>query len=447
MLIYGCSWAFCFVCPQSLFLHSMLSLQLRLERTSPGSPDLRLAVVSPFLDRSHGTERVLAEQLERLAFHHGCEIHLYSQHVADLAVSQPHAAHTSDSGVILWHKVPSTRGPYILQYLAWILLNQCLRRWDKFFRRLSFDLILSPGVNCFDADVVFVHAVFRRFLELWRQEESSASLGFFRNLHRRLYYALITYLERRVYRNQAVALAAVSRRTAGQLASYFHRRDVLVIPNAVDSGNFSRMRRVARRSESRAHWRFRGDDFVLLLIGNAWHAKGLVTVLEAVAGLRELPLQLIIVGSDAPDPFQQIARRLGVLDCCHWEKPDSDVIRFYAAADLYVSPSREDPFGLPVAEAMACGLPVITSGHAGVSERMRDGVDGFILRDPHDTRTLAVLVRKLFGSAQLREQIGQAAAEAAQDWTWDRNAAAVWEMLQKAKARKVSALTVPAKSV
>ena len=118
---------------------------------------MRLAVVSPFLDRSHGTERVLVEQLERLAFHHGCEIHLYSQHVADLAVSQPHAAHTSGSGVILWHKVPSTRGPYILQYLAWILLNQCLRRWDKFFRRLSFDLVLSPGVNCFDADVVIVH--------------------------------------------------------------------------------------------------------------------------------------------------------------------------------------------------------------------------------------------------------------------------------------------------
>ena len=211
---------------------------------------------------------------------------------------------------------------------------------------------------------------------------------------------------------------------------------MLVIPNAVDSGNFSRVRRVARRSESRAHWRFRGDDFVLLLIGNAWHAKGLVTVLEAVAGLRELPLQLIIVGSDAPDPFQQIARRLGVLDRCHWEKPDSDVLRFYAAADLYVSPSREDPFGLPVAEAMACGLPVITSGHAGVSEMIQDGLDGFILRDPHDSQTLAALITRLFSSAELRERIGEAAVEAVQSWSWDRNAAAVWELLKKVASQK-----------
>lgn len=408
---------------------------------------MRLAVVSPFVDRSHGTERVLAEQLERLAFQYGCEIHLYAQRVADLTITDPRSKDTPDSGVIFWHKVPSVPGPHVLQYLSWTSFNHILRRWHRLFGGRSFDLVFSPGINCLDADVVLVHAVFQRFRELWREEESSASPGFLRNLHRRMYYSLITYAERCLYTKPQVDLAAVSNRTAGQLASYFHRQDVLVILNGVDTAGFSRTARAARRLEARANWKFGDNDFVLLLIGNAWHAKGLVTVLETLSILPELRLHLIVVGSDDAAPFRQIARQLGVLERCHWEKPHPDVLRFYAAADLYVGPSREDPFGLPVAEAMACGLPVITSCNAGVSERMRDGVDGFILRDPHDTRTLAVLVRKLFGSAQLREQIGQAAAEAAQDWTWDRNAAAVWEMLQKAKARKVSALTVPAKSV
>jgi len=72
---------------------------------------LRLAVVSPFVDRRHGTERALAEVLERLARNEHCEIHLYAQRVEDLAVAQPHGADPRDSGAIIWHKVPSTPGP------------------------------------------------------------------------------------------------------------------------------------------------------------------------------------------------------------------------------------------------------------------------------------------------------------------------------------------------
>jgi len=51
------------------------------KRTLPGYADLRLAVVSPFVDRRHGTERALAELLERLATKEHCEIHLYAKQV------------------------------------------------------------------------------------------------------------------------------------------------------------------------------------------------------------------------------------------------------------------------------------------------------------------------------------------------------------------------------
>ena len=57
-----------------------------------GYSDLRLAVVSPFVDRRHGTERALAELLERLAGDYGCEIHLYAQRVEDLHISDPKLA-------------------------------------------------------------------------------------------------------------------------------------------------------------------------------------------------------------------------------------------------------------------------------------------------------------------------------------------------------------------
>jgi len=174
----------------------------------------------------------------------------------------------------------------------------------------------------------------------------------------------------------------------------------------------------------------------LLLIGNDWRAKGLDTILRALAALRELPIRVIAAGDDSPDSFRETARSLGILERCRFERPREDVLDFYAAADLYVSPSREDSFGLPVAEAMACGLPAITSIFAGVSSFLHDGVDSFILRDAHDAKTLATMIRTLYQKAERRSRMGQAAAKASLEWTWDRNTAEVWELLRNAAVKK-----------
>ena len=112
---------------------------------------------------------------------------------------------------------------------------------------------------------------------------------------------------------------------------------------------------------------------------------------------------------------------------------------FYAAADLYVSPSREDSFGLPVLEAMACGLPVITSTFAGVAELITNEIDGFILRDPSDSQALAQLLERLYIDESLRNRISEAATRTAEKWTWDRNAAEIWELLKCAAGKKIAA--------
>jgi glycosyltransferase involved in cell wall biosynthesis len=398
---------------------------------------LRIAVVSPFVDRRHGTERALAEVVERLARDYGCEIHLYAQRVEDLSISDPRAARSKESGVIFWHKVPSILGPHVVQFLAWMFLNGFLRWWHTAFGRAPYDLVLSPGINCLDPDVVIVHALFHRLKELAREEnqDRAAQAGFFRRLHRRVYYGLLTKLERRTYSHPRVALAAVSKRTAGLLKGYFHREDVCVIPNGVDTRNFSMAARLARRAESRRRRGFSEEDFVLLLIGNDWHNKGVPCILEAMAALRALPIRSLMAGNDDAEPFRARAEELGVEDRCRWEVSSADVLDFYAAADVYVSPSREDSFGLPVAEAMACGLPTITSVCAGVADYIDDGVDGVVLRDPRDTQTLAELIERLQTQPDLRDSLGDAASKTIQEWGWNRNAAAVWELLKHAKSK------------
>jgi glycosyltransferase involved in cell wall biosynthesis len=400
---------------------------------------LRLAVVSPFVDRRHGTERALAELLERLARDHQSEIHLYAQHIEDLSVDCSGPGSSPGWGTIAWHKVPALPGPHLLRFVFWFFLNPFCRCWDRWVHDIRCDLVVSPGINCLDANVVIVHALFHRLQELAREEPfESARLGFLRRLHRRVYYYLLTALERRIYTDPRVSLAAVSQRTAGLLKKYFGRQDVRVIPNGVNNSLFSPSTCLARREQARALRHFHENDFILLLIGNDWGNKGLPSILEALPKMLDSPTKLLIVGNDASAPFREMAARLGVLDRCIWEPARADILDAYAGADVYISPSLEDSFGMPVAEAMACGLPVITSVFAGVSAMLHDGLDGFVLDDPCDVESLAKLIRMLYEQAELRRRVGQAAAKTALEWTWERNAAAFWGFLQEVNARKNS---------
>jgi glycosyltransferase involved in cell wall biosynthesis len=393
---------------------------------------LRLAVVSPFVDKRHGTERALAEVLERLSRDFQCEIHLYSQRVEDLGLADPATLPSAGQGSIRWHKVPSIPGPHLVKFLGWMIANT-LRRWrDRVFGHLKCDLTLSPGINCGNADVILIHVVFQQLWSLSRGKayQDRNQPGVFRALHRRLYYALLTALERYIYSNRNVALAAVSQRTAYLLEQFFDRDDVHLIPNGVDTQEFCVGARIASRNESRRLFGLHEADFVLLVIGNDWRMKGVPEILSAMAQLPSLPLQLLVVGDDAAESFREMARRLGVFERCHWEAPRREVIDFYAAADIYVSPSREDSFGLPVAEAMACGLPVITSACAGVAASIHDGSDGFVMRDPGDTFVLAHLVERLYKDELHRNRIGDAAARTAEQWSWDHSAEKLWKLLQ-----------------
>jgi glycosyltransferase involved in cell wall biosynthesis len=452
---------------------------------------LRLAVVTPFIDRQHGTERALAELLDRLSREYGCEIHLYAERVADLTVMRPgdmrvlpsangtdrprndnrHSARKSvipsrpqdgegsqssplqptsqqhqvlatnaaapPQGSITWHPVSSIPGPHLFKFLFWLLANTTTRWWHRIARRLRFDLVLSPGINCLDADFIIVHAVFRRLRELAQEQPQRPFLpksrgSAPRRLHRSAYYATVSVLERIVYRNRNTRLAAVSRRTADLLALAFGRKDVPVIFNGIDTVQFSVPARLARRQGARFRRKLSDDEFVLLLIGNDWRMKGLPAILESMADASDLPLRLIVAGSDVPANFEGIVEHLKVGNRCRWESARPDVIDFYAAADVYVSPSREDSFGLPVAEAMACGLPVITSKFAGVSELIQHEHNGFILSDPRDVSALAAILRNLYTDTSLRARVGEAAATVSQNWTWDHHASEIWQWLQSA---------------
>ncbi len=98
---------------------------------------MRLAVVSPFVDRRHGTERALAEFLERFA----CSLALkFTCTLNGLMILTGGALSTrlTYSAHIFWHEVPAVPGPHIVAYLWWFLANHVQRFWDSRFRKLKF---------------------------------------------------------------------------------------------------------------------------------------------------------------------------------------------------------------------------------------------------------------------------------------------------------------------
>jgi glycosyltransferase involved in cell wall biosynthesis len=396
---------------------------------------LRLAVVSPFLDRQHGTEMCIVEQIERLARLEGWSIDVYSQRVEQLNGVRAAPGSSKRVGSIVWHKISDIPGPHLLKFLWWFLLSHWRRRRDRRSGRVFPDLIYTPGTNCLDADVIAVHIVFHAFYERIRSDLALRRVPVWnwpRSVHRKLYYRLIMLLEQKMYRDSRVRLVAVSRLVAKQLENHFGATDVAVIPNAVDTHRFTPEACRARRAESRRALGFAENEYVALLIGNDWKKKGLDSLFRAAAQLRDLPLRLLVVGKDDPGLFRGTLQTQSLNDKIRFEKPSPDVLQFYAAADLYVGPSLEDAFNLPIVEAMACGLPVIASMCTGASENITDGQTGLILSDPQDDASLAQLVRRIYADAGLRASMGEAAARFVQaNCSWDQNAARTRECLEE----------------
>ncbi|HPA17698.1 MAG TPA: glycosyltransferase family 4 protein [Verrucomicrobiae bacterium] len=210
----------------------------------------------------------------------------------------------------------------------------------------------------------------------------------------RRWYRAHRRVEERAFANPRVTLVAVSNLVHEQLVS-LHRVDparIRVIRNGIDTRRFSPCGRDANRPRIRAEFGA-GDAIVFLQAAQNFALKGAENVLRALAiTARTEPataLQYWLAGNGPVEQYRQKARRLGVADRVRFLGYVKDLRPFYHAADAMVHPAFYDPCPLTTLEALASGLPVITSPHNGSSEMMADGLDGFIVPDPSDARTLA----------------------------------------------------------
>ena len=164
--------------------------------------DLKVWVVTPELHRRGGTERCLAEQIER--WRDQFTIRLYTMRLDDV-----------DTDGIQVRMIPDLPGPHVLRYSWWFLANQLWRAGDR-FSGTSPDVVHSPGVNSLDATAVSVHIVFAKYWDRVRARvlKDLAQAGDHGSSpHRILYWRLVRTLESLLYSGGAL-IWAVSREDA-----------------------------------------------------------------------------------------------------------------------------------------------------------------------------------------------------------------------------------------
>jgi UDP-glucose:(heptosyl)LPS alpha-1,3-glucosyltransferase len=215
--------------------------------------------------------------------------------------------------------------------------------------------------------------------------------------------------------------------------------ELRVLYSAIDPSRFAVSDRPRRRLRWRQHWGIRPDETVGLFAAMNYRLKGLEPLLHAVGLLPpRSPFRLLVAGNRRTWPYERLARRLGIADRVHFLGPRRDMLHCYFAADFLVHPTFYDPCSLVVLEALACGLPVITSRYNGASELLRPPQDRFVIDDPHDHARLAACMEQLL-DPEARRLNAEAARRTAADWTWEHHYRHLVQILAEAAARKQAA--------
>jgi UDP-glucose:(heptosyl)LPS alpha-1,3-glucosyltransferase len=247
----------------------------------------------------------------------------------------------------------------------------------------------------------------------------------------------LTFLENRIFQGGGSKyVMANSQLVRDQIIQYYqvHPERIVVIYNSVNRERFHPKVKHIHGNTMRNAYNIRKDELVLLFVGNDFRRKGLKILLEAMALLKRSRLKLMVVGSDEASPYVRWAYANGLASQLLFLGAQSDIEKFYAACDLFVLPTRYDAFANACLEAMACGVPVLTTSANGASEIIKHGKHGYVLTS-WSSEELAHGISALT-SPKERADMGKGAALVAEQFTMDNYMTQLMGLYEKVRQSK-----------
>lgn len=249
-------------------------------------------------------------------------------------------------------------------------------------------------------------------------------------------------LERKQYLGSTRPLVVVNSRMVRRHFEQFYgvsAESLRVVHSAIDPFRFAADDRLKRRHTERDRWGVRPNETVGLFVAMNYRLKGLAPLIRATARVpREKAFRVAVVGHPRFDRYRRLAERLGVADRLLFLGHRDDPRDAYFASDFLVHPTFYDPCSLVALEALACGLPVITSRYNGASELMSPPADGLVIDDPHDAPALAAAMTQLLDPG-FRAAASMAARQSGTKWTFEHHYRALLAVFAEVRAIKRAA--------
>jgi UDP-glucose:(heptosyl)LPS alpha-1,3-glucosyltransferase len=344
--------------------------------------------IREFLPEKGGAERYCYDLMHFLTGK-GLEVHIYS------------AAFPARDRRLYFHQVPVIPHPKSLRVLSFAVNCRRMMREER------FDCIMGVG-DTLDADLLQPHGGvhwkwFWRGLEGYRKPFPWVFKFLGRSLSLKQWAKGI--IENAPYA-KAKKIIAISDMVHRDISAYYgiSADRMAVIYNGVDIERFHPRNR-SYAEEIRSHYGFSPKDVVLLFVSNNFRLKGLLYLIQALALIKRKRenVKLLVVGRDSAEPYRRLTKKIGCADDVLFAGGVRDLERYYASADILVHPTFYDPCSLVVLEALASGLPVITTRRNGAGGIIKDGMEGFVLDDPKDVDVIAEKILFLSQPGTLKE--------------------------------------------
>lgn len=374
-----------------------------------------------------GCETYIASLARRLVVD-GHQVHLFASQWDEDALPSS----------ICYHQIPLPKLPRFLRHWAFSkACNQALSRVDHDVS-IGFDKIWGTDI-LYPQGGLYVASADQNVLKhqpKWQQMAVRALKWL--NLTHWSYRAL----EHRQYLGaKRPLIIAISQMVQYHFQHYYNisPQDLRVVRIATDPQRFDQQDRPRRRVEWRESWGIQSHELVGLFVGMNYRLKGLEPLLKAIPLMPDsAPFRLLVVGGNQTKRYERMAQRLGISRRVIFAGYTPEIRNCYFASDFLVHPTFYDPCSHVVPEAMACGLPIITTRYNGAAELMKPPKEGFVINDPHDHAQLASCMTQMMDH-RLRSRCGQAARITGSQWTFEDHYRQMMEVLNEAAHRRQAA--------
>lgn len=362
---------------------------------------MKICLITRGLSLSWGGAEKVAVNLSMRLVENGHEVHVITS-----------ASDTQIKGVNI-QKISVSRF-----FSPWKIIS-FQKKIQKIIRRQKFDIVYGL-CQVYPVDIYRAGGGIQRH---WMKiQYPNPAIRWIKYLTSIVHFA-IRWLENQIFKEDNCRLFVTnSKLVKDQITYYFKMPEdrIKVIYNGVDFEIFNTGAKKYRNS-MREMYNIAEDELVLLFVSNNWERKGLSTIIKAMSKTGIERSRLVVVGRGNRASYISLAKRLK-MDCDKliFAGHTKEAEKYYGMSDIFILPSRYDPFANVCLEAMACGLPVITTKTNGSSELIVARENGFILDDWEDSESLAGFI-KILNDAGLRKAMGNNASKTAGSYTWERH--------------------------